>query len=82
MSSLIVGGEITRDEALKEMEDNSLYTEEEMLQDRDYILKKLDITLEEWRTIMQGPCKTENDYKNNKKLMITLRRIKQKMKSE
>ena len=82
LSSLIVGGEITRDEALKEMDDNSLYTEEEMLQDRDYILKKLDITLEEWQAIMQGPCRTENNYKNNKKLMITLRKIKQKMKSE
>ena len=82
LSSLIVGGEITRDEALKEMDDNSFYTEEEMLQDRDYILKKLDITLEEWQAIMQGPCRTENNYKNNKKLMITLRKIKQKMKSE
>ena len=45
LSSLIVSGEITRNEAIKEMEDDSVYTEDEMLQDRDYILKKLDISL-------------------------------------
>ena len=80
LSSLIVGGEMSRDEALIEMNDNSIYTEEEMIQDRDYILKKLDITIKEWNFIMQAPCKTEDDYKNNKKLIKFLYEIKLKIK--
>lgn len=80
LSSLVVGGEMTRDEALREMEDQSAYTEEEMLVDRDYILKKLDITLDEWKQIMKAPCKNEDDYKNNKKILETLRNIKRIIK--
>lgn len=76
LSSLIVGGEMTRDEALIEMDDQSAYTESEMLEDRDYILKKLDITLDEWDQIMNAPCKSEDDYKNYKTLMNQLRKIK------
>ena len=80
LSSLIVGGEMTRDEAVREMNDTSGYTEEEMLEDRDYILKKLDISLEEWECIMKAPCKTEDDYKNYKSTMEKLRKIKHKIK--
>ena len=76
LSSLIVGGEMTREEALKEMEDSSDYPEEEQLEDRDYILKKLDISLEEWNDIMKAPRKTEDDYANDKKAMALLRKIK------
>lgn len=82
LSSLVVGGEMTRDEALKEMDDISAYTEAEMLEDRDYILKKLDISLEEWDEIMKAPCKTEDDYKNYKADMERLRKIKHMLKGE
>jgi N-acetyl sugar amidotransferase len=76
LSSLVVNGEMTREEALGEMNDSSAYTEEEMLEDRDYILKKLDISQKEWDEIMRAPCKTEDDYKNYKKTMSLLRKIK------
>lgn len=76
ISSLIVGGEITRDEGLRDMADNSAYTEAQMLEDRDYILKKLDITIEEWSALMVAPNKTEDDYKNNKALMRWMQNIK------
>lgn len=82
LSSLVVGGEMTRDEALKEMEDDSAYTEEEMLEDRDYILKKLDISMEEWEEIMKAPCKSEDDYKNYKRTMESMRRTKHLLKFE
>ena len=78
LSSLIVSGEITRNEAIKEMEDDSVYTEDEMLQDRDYILKRLDSSLKEWDSIMCRTCKTEDDYKTNKKIMRILCRLKKK----
>ncbi len=79
ISSLIVGGELTREEGLRDMEDNSLYTESQMLEDRDYILKKLEISMEEWEGIMSAPGKTEDDYKNNKKIMQTLINIKKRI---
>lgn len=76
ISSLIVGGEISREQGLEEIADNSIYTESMMLEDRDYILKKLDITLEEWDAIMTAPCRTEDDYKNDKKMLKSMVKIK------
>lgn len=76
ISSLIVGGELTREQGLIDMADDSAYPESEMLEDRDYILKKLDITLDEWDMIMAAPSKSEDDYKNNKKLMNRMIEIK------
>ena len=69
LSSLIVGGEMSREQALKELEDTSSYTKEEMLQDRDYILDKLEISLDEWDKIMTSPNKSEDDYANSKRML-------------
>ena len=80
ISSLIVGGELTREQGIIDMEDNSIYPECKMMEDRDYILKKLDISQEEWEQIMKAPCKTEDDYKNGKKLILELQKIKRKIK--
>ena len=77
LSSLIVGGEMTREEALKEIEDHSEYTEEQQLEDRDYILKKLDISKEEWDQIMKMKNRTEDDYATNKNLIKLGVKVKQ-----
>lgn len=89
LSSLVTSGEMTREEALRQMDDDSAYTMEEMLEDRDYILKKLDITLDEWNGIMAAQNKTEADYRSNKKLyefftkiIVRLRLLKKKIKSK
>jgi len=76
LSSLIVGGELSRNEALKEIEDTTVYPMEQMLEDRDYILKKLDISLQEWEQIMSSPNKCEDDYANSKKIIRFLVCIK------
>lgn len=76
ISSLIVGGELSREQGLVDIEDSSAYTETQMLEDRDYILKKLDISLSEWEYIMNMPKKTEDDYKNSKKIINFLTKIK------
>ena len=79
LSSLIVGGEMTREEALKEMEDTSVYPLEQMLEDRDYILKKLDIPVDEWERCMNMPNKKESDYADSKKLIQFLVAVKRKL---
>jgi N-acetyl sugar amidotransferase len=83
LSSLIVGGELNRPDALSQMEDDSIYTINEMIQDRDYILKKLEITLEDWDTIMKQDAKTEDDYPSNKaiiNIMVKVKRILKKLR--
>lgn len=80
LSSLIANKEITREEALKEFKDESTYPEEEMLKDRNYILEKLDININEWNKIMESPNKTEDDYSNNKKLLTICLKIKKIMR--
>ena len=81
LSSLIVGGEMRREQALREMEDNSAYPLEEMMEDRDYILKKLDISLDEWDRIMKMPKNKEDDYENSRGLIEVLVSIKRKLNS-
>ncbi len=63
ISSLIVGGEMTREEGLKEIEIPTA-TEQQLREETEYILKKLDVTEEEWNSILAAPNKTVNDYKN------------------
>lgn len=76
LSSLVVGGELSRTDALVQIEDTSEYPEPQMLEDLEYILKKLDITVQEWDAIMAAPCKTEDDYKNCKNIMLNFRKLK------
>ena len=75
ISSLIVGGEMTRDEGLAEMQIPTS-TPEQLAEETEYVLKKLDISEEEWKCILSAPNKTVDDYPNELKLKRTLQRIK------
>jgi N-acetyl sugar amidotransferase len=61
LSSLICSGEITRDEALAELE-KPPYPEDLQASDRDYVVKKLGITDAELEAIMREPPKKFADY--------------------
>lgn len=64
LSSLIVSGIITREEALKEM--TSMPSDPNELQaDKEYVAKKLDISVDELDNIIKLPNKTYRDYKSN-----------------
>lgn len=62
-----------------EMEDTSVYTKEQMMEDLDYVLKRLDISYKEWEQIMKAPAKSENDYANSKKMINFFVNVKRKM---
>lgn len=81
LSSLVVSGEMTREQALQEMEDTSMYPMEQMLEDRDYILKKLDISLNDWEKCMEAPNKKEDDYADSKRLIQFLVSVKRGLSS-
>jgi len=69
LSSLIVSGQITRDEALRQLEER-LYPENELKEDRAYFIKKLGLTEDEFVAILNAPPKSPLDYSSD----ITMRK--------
>jgi len=68
LSSLIISGEITRDEALLKLEKpvgKSALLDEEL----DFILNKLSFSKDEWNDIMNVEVKSYKDYNNFEKLL-------------
>jgi N-acetyl sugar amidotransferase len=62
-SSLIVTGQMTREEALEKLK-KPAYDPETIKQDFEYIATKLGISVEELQGYMDAPNKTYKDYKN------------------
>jgi N-acetyl sugar amidotransferase len=62
LSSMIMSNSISREEALKKI-DEPLYNETELINDINYLVKKLDISIEEYYSLMNLP---RNSYKNFK----------------
>lgn len=67
-SSLILTGQMTRDEALERISKPEL-SEEFLQKEFEYVANKLDLTKEELQEIFEGENKTYNDYKNKRKLI-------------
>lgn len=67
-SSLILTGQLSRDEALAKIKVPA-YDPETIGEDFEYIATKLGITVEELRALHDGPKKTFRDYKNDMALM-------------
>ncbi len=63
LSSLICSGEITREIALEELK-NEPYPVEMQNADKEYLLKKFNLTSREFEDIMNRPHKSINDYPN------------------
>jgi N-acetyl sugar amidotransferase len=64
LSSLILTGQMVRDEALEKISKPEL-DEKTMADEFEYVAKKLDWTVDEFKEIMSGENKTFRDYKNN-----------------
>ncbi len=63
-SNEILAGTLTREEALKRLEQPP-YDPDLMEQDKEYIAKKLGISTEEFDHMINRPNKTPSDYKNS-----------------
>ncbi|MBI2721821.1 MAG: N-acetyl sugar amidotransferase [Bacteroidetes bacterium] len=61
LSSIILAGQIDRVTALKIMENNE-YTQKLQFEDKEFVIKKLGIGLEEFEKIMTLPIKSHFDY--------------------
>jgi N-acetyl sugar amidotransferase len=68
-SSLIVTGQMTRDEALERLREPS-YDRETIAQDFEYIATKLAISVEELQSYLDAPNKSYRDYKSQLGLFL------------
>jgi N-acetyl sugar amidotransferase len=75
LSALILSGQITRNAALKKLE-KPPYDEQELKRDKDYVLKKLQLSSEEFESLMVLPINRHQDYKTDLWLRNFLLRFK------
>lgn len=61
LTNLIYSGQITKDEALAEL-DKPIYPEDQLRLDRELVLKKLGLTENQWESIMALPIRPHNDF--------------------
>jgi len=78
MASLVVSGEITRQQALEELE-KPPFDVYEAQQDKLYVAKKLGVSPTEFDAILVGPRKSHLDYPSNAARIDQLLRIKSKI---
>jgi N-acetyl sugar amidotransferase len=65
LSNLIHSGQLSREEALLELQ-KPPYTEEELNKDKAYCFKKLGLSEDEFENIMKMPVKSHYDYKTDR----------------
>ena len=66
LSTLICSGQMTRAEALEELK-KPLYAENELRQDKEYVLKKLGLSVEEFAAIMVASPRSHSEFETDKK---------------
>lgn len=76
LSSLIVAGTMTREEALTEME-KPLYTDNELAADTAFVAKKLSFTDDELAALIAAPPRHYAEFATNEGALRTQRRIEQ-----
>lgn len=67
LSTLICSGQMTKEDALKEL-DQPLYGSNQLKADTEYVLKKLGLTEKEFQEIMLLPIKKHEDFKTDRHL--------------
>ncbi len=77
-SSLILTGQMTRDEALEQLS-NPAISEEEAQREFDYIATKLGITTEDLKGYLNAPNKTHADYRNREAFFVSGARVMKKL---
>lgn len=74
LSDLIRSGQLSREKALEELEIEN-YSEQMKRNDKDFVLKKFNLTEENFQDIMKSKPKTFLDYPNNADKVAKLKRI-------
>ncbi|MBF0543326.1 MAG: N-acetyl sugar amidotransferase [Candidatus Riflebacteria bacterium] len=69
LSSLVCSGEMTREQALNELKISN-YPDELIREDKQFVIKKLEISEDEFQRIMDLPRKTILDYSSQEKFFM------------
>jgi N-acetyl sugar amidotransferase len=80
LSTQICAGAVTREDALEELK-KLPYDAAKIDDDKRYICKKLELSLEEFEAIMQLPPKTHRDYPNNERFIEFVYRVYRALKA-
>lgn len=75
LSSLVLSGQLTREEALEEMI-SVLYDEDAFREDRAFIIKKLGLNDKIFSEILRAPNKSFRDYPSSEKIVNILKNVK------
>lgn len=74
LSAPVLRGQLSREEALKQLE-QPIASDKSRQEQRTYFLKKMGISEAEFEEIMKAPRKTRFDYKSNLKFINFLRKV-------
>jgi N-acetyl sugar amidotransferase len=74
LSTLVCSGQMTREQALKELATNA-YTDAMQTEDREYAIKKLGLSEAEFTQIMNLPVKSFLDYPTNYRQLEEIKRV-------
>ena len=72
LSTLICSGQMTRDEALQELEQD-IYDPDLLTEDRGYVLKKLRMTADEFDDYLASPPRPHEDFPSEEQYLRVLR---------
>jgi N-acetyl sugar amidotransferase len=76
LSSLILAGEISREEALKDIKELVYASVREIEDDKEYVAKKLQISVDDMNSFLDKKCIHFNNYPNSQKFLEKIRFIK------
>ena len=62
LSNLICSGQLTKEEALEELK-LPLYNPKELIQDKEYVIKKLGFTMDEFDALMTSTVRSHYNFK-------------------
>ncbi len=76
LSSLILAGEISREEGLKKIEERVYFSDREIADDKEYVAKKLKISIDHLETFLTKNCVHYNQYPNAQNILFNIRKVK------
>lgn len=81
LSTLVMSGQITRDEALNELAKDPYPDQALLNEDLNFFIKKFDLSQDEFNKIMSSPPRQPTDYKSSEVYIQKLTPLMQKIKA-
>lgn len=80
LSTLVMSGQLSREEALRELEKNPYPSEDLLQEDLEFFIKKFDLSREEFEHIMKQKPKEPTEYKSDERIIQKFTPFMQKIK--